>query len=130
VSLVEDWEYEYYAGMTPDYVQQLVEKLDIRLVREPVPDGSAPSIDRLFQLVRLLQEYEQREIKVYVHCVGGLGRTPTVLAAYLMFSRNLDLYTALRKIQQVNPEMTLTDSQFETLKKFEEMLRKRALDQT
>ena len=126
LSLAEDWEYEYYVGMTLEEVERIVQELGMRLVREPVPDGMAPSPEKLLELARFLTELESSGIKVYVHCVGGLGRTPTVLAAFLMYSRGLDLYTALHRIQIVNPEMTLTDYQLTTLMRFMEIVKEQA----
>ncbi len=125
VSLVEDWEYEYYTGMSCDHVKRLVERLGMKLVRKPVPDGHAPDIESMLEICNLIKELEARCCKVLVHCVGGLGRTPTVLAAYLMYSRCLDLYTALRSLQRVNPEMELTETQFNALTRLEKFLRER-----
>ncbi len=130
ISLAEDWEYEYYTGMTLDYVSELVKALGMKLVRKPVPDGHAPDVEELARLAESILVYEQRGEKVLVHCVGGIGRTPTVLAAFLMLSRGLDLYDALRVIQRVNPEISLTESQFEALEKLSRAIRARTQTRT
>ncbi|KAF9528366.1 hypothetical protein CPB83DRAFT_854486 [Crepidotus variabilis] len=40
---------------------------------------------------------------VLVHCQAGISRSATIVAAYLMYSRNLDRDSALKMIRQVRP---------------------------
>lgn len=40
----------------------------------------------------------------FVHCMGGLSRSPTVIIAYLVKYRNLSLHDALWVVQQARPK--------------------------
>ncbi len=123
VSLVEEWEYEAYTSLSESEVRELVKNLGMLLVRCPTPDGFAPPEDKLLELVKLLDEYDREGRKVYVHCVGGMGRTPTVLACFLVY-RGYTAEDALRRVNEVNPEMSITDEQYYAVKAFELLLRR------
>ena len=40
---------------------------------------------------------------VFVHCMGGISRSPAVVAAYLMRYRGLDVGGAMRVVRAGNP---------------------------
>jgi protein-tyrosine phosphatase len=56
---------------------------------------------------------------VVVHCVGGMGRTPTALAAYLIATRCMKADDAIRAVEQVNPNVSLTEQQYYALLEIE-----------
>jgi len=124
ISLVEDWEYMYYADMSPQEVLDEAARNDLIVLRFPTRDGYAPDEETLLRICEIINNNVKQCRKVYVHCVGGLGRTPTVLAAYLVYSRGLSAEDALREVMKVNPEMSITEDQYYSLKSFELMLGK------
>jgi atypical dual specificity phosphatase len=61
-----------------------VRRAGMRLVRLPIHDFSAPSEEQIRDFVAEVRAELHRGGKVAVHCVGGLGRTGTMIAAYLV----------------------------------------------
>jgi protein-tyrosine phosphatase len=84
----------------------------------PTVDDAAPTLDHL----RAGVEFIQREIadggKVYIHCAGGVGRAPTLAAAYLI-SQGMTLDAALALIRRARPFINIMPPQMEQLKKLD-----------
>lgn len=97
-------------------VEQLA-AYDLSCAWYPIDDAEAPGIIQgisiCTQIERLLAEGEV----VAVHCRAGLGRTGTVLAAYLIWegSKALD---ALEAVRRVEPRWVQSESQILFLEKF------------
>jgi len=53
-------------------------------VNVPLADFSAPTPEQLASAITAIDEATARGERVAVHCGGGLGRTGTILAAYLV----------------------------------------------
>ncbi|KAH7966621.1 hypothetical protein HPB49_018136 [Dermacentor silvarum] len=68
----------------------------------PVPDGTAPAIGQMLDILREIGEAIQQGKRALVHCFGGLGRTGVVAACLLL---NLDdsmaPERAVRKVQEL-----------------------------
>jgi atypical dual specificity phosphatase len=56
------------------------------------------------------------EHSVLVHCLGGLGRTGTVLAYYLMKSKELDPKTAISEVRRSRPSSIEPEQEASLLK--------------
>ena len=63
---------------------EAVRRAGLRLLRLPVPDFGVPSGEQLREFVAEVRAELAAGGKVVVHCVGGLGRTGTFIAAYLI----------------------------------------------
>lgn len=50
----------------------------------PIPDGGAPSLEQAYTFTRFVDACREQEKAVAVHCEAGIGRTGTMLAAYLI----------------------------------------------
>lgn len=80
-------------------------------------DNTPPSLDDLFRGVNFISDEIANGGKVYVHCGVGVGRAPTLAAAYLISTR-LTPDDALRAIRAVRPFVHLTASQRAALDEF------------
>jgi hypothetical protein len=83
----------------------------------PVADGGAPTLDQASEFVRFVQEQRAAGRPVAVHCEAGLGRTGTMLAAYLI-SRGDTAETAIRRVREVEKVAIETPSQIKFLEDF------------
>lgn len=80
-------------------------------------DNTAPSIADLSRGAAFVRDEIARGGKVYIHCGVGVGRAPTMAAAYLI-STGLTPQHALQKIQQARPFIHLTAAQRAVLDEF------------
>lgn len=79
---------------------KLLERRGVDLVKIPMRDGQAPSDD---QVARFLRVMRRSKGIVYVHCMAGVGRTGTMVGAYLVEMKNQSSMDALRGNLTVGP---------------------------
>jgi hypothetical protein len=83
----------------------------------PTVDQRAPSLDQMEAGVAFVGRVLEAGGRVYIHCHGGIGRAPTLAAAYFM--RQCDtLEAALAHVRAVRPFIHLTSDQLQQLKNF------------
>lgn len=83
----------------------------------PVPDDHAPTLCQFNTGVTFMRQIIEQGGKVYVHCASGVGRAPTMAAAYLI-STGMTVEDALRLIRRVRPFIKLTPPQLAALEEF------------
>lgn len=83
----------------------------------PTPDDAAPTLEQLEQGCAFIADAIGQGRGVYIHCASGVGRAPTLAAAYLV-TTGLSTDEALAAIRQVRPFVKLTPSQLEQLERF------------
>jgi hypothetical protein len=83
----------------------------------PTDDDHAPTLDQLRQGVGFIRETLERGGSVYVHCASGVGRAPTMAAAYLV-STGLTPGEALALIRKTRPFIKPTAAQVAVLEEF------------
>ena len=131
---------EIYLGMQPNQdVKRELEQLgvtgSINLRREfddrahglafehhcylPTVDFDTPSLAQLTEGVSFIDKVLARGGKVYIHCAAGVGRAPTMAAAYLI-SQGHGPDEAIALIQTKRPFIDLTTEQREQLHHFEQ----------
>lgn len=88
----------------------------------PVVDKTAPTMDQFAAGVTLMANMTKRRKKVYVHCQYGHGRSPTLVAAYLI-SQGKTVREALDTIQAARPEIHLENVQIQAIEKYYKTLK-------
>jgi protein tyrosine phosphatase (PTP) superfamily phosphohydrolase (DUF442 family) len=79
---------------------ELLNRLDMDLVRIPLRDGQAPTPGQVRQFLDVVSDARGR---VFVHCGAGVGRTGTMAAAYLVKTGQASGLEALRRNLSVGP---------------------------
>jgi protein-tyrosine phosphatase len=90
----------------------------------PTVDDAPPSLEHLHAGVDFMAEEIGNGGGVYVHCGSGVGRAPTVAAAYLV-STGLALDEAWARIRAVRPFIRPQPQQVAQVRRFAEDLRLR-----
>jgi predicted protein tyrosine phosphatase len=95
-----------------------------RYLHLPTIDDDAPSIEHLDQGVAFIRQVIAAGGKVYIHCGAGVGRAPSMAAAYLMAEGD-SLNQAMEKITRVRPFIAITPPQLDQLVRYEALVRSR-----
>lgn len=90
----------------------------IRSIWEPIADMAAPTIEQGIRLCQKLEQLIAAKEVIAVHCRAGMGRTGTVLAAYLIWE-GLGALDALEDARRIEPRWVQSPEQVEFLKQFE-----------
>ena len=67
-----------------------------------------------------MSEFVKNKVKTYVHCKQGHGRSPTLIAAYLILQGN-GWKESINFIKKKRPSIHLTNAQVKALIKFEKL---------
>jgi atypical dual specificity phosphatase len=89
----------------------------------PIHTGEAPSRAQAMHFVHFVNEQRAQGKPVAVHCQGGLGRTGTMMAVYLI-SEGDDTQTAIQRVRAAEPEAVETGRQVEFLDEFAQFCRR------
>lgn len=86
-------------------------------VSVPVPDMEAPTDRQLDHILATIRRANDSGMGVAVHCAAGLGRTGTVLAAYLV-AGGLPARAALVKLRDLRPGSVETLDQERAIERY------------
>jgi protein-tyrosine phosphatase len=101
-------------GDGPSYFEAL-STFDLEFLHEPVPDMEAPTVGQLVEILRWIGEAPS-----LVHCIGGIGRTGTVIASWLIVERGMPAHEALDTVRSLRPGSVQSYSQMRFLLDLEE----------
>jgi len=96
--------------------ESLMRSLGFHWRRLPIPDRAAPTLEQIDELVRWLDASPADQETLYLHCEGGMGRTPTVAIA-LLLRQGFALPEALRLVQSARAESSPTRRQLAWLQR-------------
>jgi predicted protein tyrosine phosphatase len=93
-----------------------------RYLHLPTVDNHAPTLKQLQQGVDFIRQEIESGGGVYIHCWEGVGRAPTMAAAYLV-STGVAPLEAWRMIRRVRPFIRPLQAQIDQLERFAAMIK-------
>ena len=69
----------------------------------PMRDFEGPSMDQMEEFLHICEVAKAAGEGVAVHCRGGNGRTGTMLAVYLVWSRGMEARAAVEEVRRTRP---------------------------
>lgn len=100
----------------------VVAEAGLRYLHIPLEDFTAPTIAQIEEFVRFVDEVRAEGGAVLAHCRAGIGRTGTMLAAYLI-SQGESAEKAIRKVRHRRTGSIETAEQEDVLFDYERHLR-------
>lgn len=91
----------------------------------PIYDREAPSMAQTYMLVRRMQVLLDQGAVLAVHCRAGIGRTGTILAAWLIREGGLSASNAISRLRSIYPSYVQTQVQEDFLQNFEQDIMQR-----
>jgi atypical dual specificity phosphatase len=84
-----------------------------------IPDRKAPTAAEMDLLVTRMRELLAEGKVLAVHCLAGLGRTGTIIAALMVKEKGITAQAALDQIRKVNRQFVQSDDQEDFLVEYE-----------
>ncbi|EZQ11119.1 MULTISPECIES: dual specificity protein phosphatase family protein [Acidianus] len=112
--LPEDWEIEEAWGDIQYYLKIIAEN-GFEYLHEPISDGHAPTEEQFSRILSWLSSGKGN----LVHCIGGIGRTGTIIAGYLMVKEGFSSREAVEEVRKYQPGSVQTLKQYEFLLRLE-----------
>ena len=102
-----------------DLDQEALGRHGLQNIHLPVFDRETPSIAQTYMLLRRMQKLLDEGKVVAVHCKAGIGRTGTVLAAWMIREGGLSTSSAIERLRLINKSYVQTEMQENFLHAFE-----------
>jgi len=118
--LIEPSEAVHLGGLS-NYLKEL-QKRRFEFISIPVRDFTAPTLEVCEQAVEWIYEKIHEGLPVLVHCRGGLGRTGTIVACYLVYNGMSDM-EAINYVRNLRPGSIELEEQVKTVQQFYKLIR-------
>lgn len=102
-----------------DLPQEPLARHGLKNLHLPIYDREAPSMAQTYMLVRRMQTLLEQGEVLAVHCKAGIGRTGSVLAAWLIREGGLSAETAITRLRSIKSTFVQTEVQERFLHDFE-----------
>ncbi|MEQ1914646.1 MAG: dual specificity protein phosphatase family protein, partial [Sideroxydans sp.] len=110
-----------------DLDQEALQRAGMSNLHMPIFDREAPSVAQTHMLlVRMQRMIEAGEI-LAVHCKAGLGRTGTILAAWMIREGGLSAESSMERLRRIERGFIQSESQEKFLHEYESDLTSRLL---
>lgn len=83
----------------------------------PVPDGGAPTMEQAVEFLQFMTVKRNAQLPVAVHCEAGIGRTGTMIAAYLI-AQGFDARSAIKGVRSIESRAIETPRQIQFWEQF------------
>lgn len=103
-------------GTLPDDISE-----NFQCLRLVLPDRyytTELTAKQLQQAVAIVREYVARGLPIFVHCLAGVERSPTVCIAYLCRYHKLELWEAVNWLKQVHPTSMPNASELRAIREY------------
>jgi len=109
-------------NLRAEYQDVFAAPLPVAYLWLPVEDHKDPTPEQMLTGVQFVHAAVQAGQRVFIHCKMGIGRSPTLAAAYLIWT-GVPIYEAIRKVEATQLLYGPVVSRF-TLDKFAALLEK------
>jgi protein-tyrosine phosphatase len=117
---VADWITDQIAiGMWDESEPEMCVRYDLR----DVPDHCAIAHESLARFVGRVKALTSIGVKVFVHCIGGVSRSPSFVAAYIATTEGISVDDAIARIKARRPIIQPHPDQIASVKAFVEAQR-------
>ena len=104
INLIEENQSSRYPAAIVPYEEELhdiaeKESSSIDYYQFPIRDRDIPSREVMIRILDTIDHSIKTGNPVYIHCLGGIGRTGTVVGCYLLRHRITDHYNVLEEIR-------------------------------
>lgn len=110
-----------------DLDQNVLQKHGLTNIHLPIFDRESPSINQTHMLLVRMQKFIDAGERLAVHCKAGLGRTGTILAAWLIREGGLSADDAIARLRRINNGYIQSQDQEDFLHSYEADLVNRLL---
>jgi protein tyrosine phosphatase (PTP) superfamily phosphohydrolase (DUF442 family) len=86
----------------------------------PIADGHPPSLDQARDYIAFVDACRAKGLPVVTHCVGGIGRTGTMICSYLIHT-GMSADEAIAHARAKEPSAVETGLQLQFLRDFEKL---------